>query len=108
MNMNLLADAIAWKYGCCADTAVESDGKFKITAWRHKSISKPSDKECKGLVKEYEAYLKTDKYENIKIDIEFNNPVFKTMIELIFELSSETDMEVFMGKVRNKYKEKYK
>lgn len=104
MNMKLLPDALEWRYGSCASTAVTSNKKFKITAWRHKSIPKPSDKECKDLVTEYEKYLKTDEYENIKINRELNNPVFEVLLELIFELSSETSMDSFMEKVRDKYK----
>lgn len=56
-NPKLLPDALEWKFGACADTAVHADGKFEITAWRHKTEPKPNKAKAKEIIEEYEQYL---------------------------------------------------
>lgn len=81
-NPKLLPDALAWKYGHCADTAVHANDTFEITAWRHETKSKPTKAKCKEIIEEYEQYLA----DNPPLTIEGK-------IELIDNASSLPDLK---------------
>ena len=53
-----LAVVIEWKYGIVADTKDE-----KITAWRHPTISQPSDTQLQSDDAEYDAFFKRQKQQ---------------------------------------------
>jgi len=58
-----LAAALAYVYGPVADTA-----GTEITAWRHKTLSQPSQAECEAAVVEYQTYMASIAYQEKRAD----------------------------------------
>lgn len=70
----MLALAIEWKYGFVASTGQvdPSDEKenpvMEITAWRHKTISKPSKAQLATDIQEYQDYLADKEEKKVVLD----------------------------------------
>lgn len=91
-----LSEVLEWKYGPIADTRQvdESDWtspnpKMRISAWRHKTLSQPSEAQLAQDLEDYKAYLvlkqsdDTAKKADIKSKLKLSDDELKTLKELL-------------------------
>ena len=107
MNEKLLPDALAHKYGFVADTEVHPNGKWKITAWRHKTIPKPTKAQAQIAIEEYELFIQSEEFKDLKLSQKLDaDPIYQVLIDRIFDLSPESDRVKFDNKLKNDLEDK--